>query len=58
MTAKGYTSPYFMRYKQAAALGAQVLASDKKFIFVAAAHAQRACDFLWGLQPAAAQQAA
>jgi antirestriction protein ArdC len=36
----------------------KVLASDKKFIFVAAAHAQRACDFLWSLQPAAEEQAA
>ena len=36
----------------------KVLASDKKFIFVAAAHAQRACDFLWSLQPSAEEQAA
>lgn len=36
----------------------KILASDRKFIFVAAAHAQRACDFLWSLQPAAAEQVA
>jgi antirestriction protein ArdC len=36
----------------------RILAGDRKFIFVAAAHAQRACDFLWSLQPAAAEQAA
>ncbi|MDN3564286.1 zincin-like metallopeptidase domain-containing protein, partial [Paeniroseomonas aquatica] len=36
----------------------RVLASDKKFIFVAAAHAQRACDFLWSLQPTAVEQVA
>jgi antirestriction protein ArdC len=29
----------------------RVLAQDKRFIFVAAAHAQRACDWLWSLQP-------
>jgi antirestriction protein ArdC len=28
-----------------------VLKQDKRFIFSAAAHAQRACDFLHGLQP-------
>lgn len=31
----------------------QVLADDSRFIFTAAAHAQRACDYLHGLQPAA-----
>ena len=36
----------------------EVLARDKKFIFAAAAQAQRACDFLWSLQPAAAEPAA
>jgi antirestriction protein ArdC len=30
----------------------QVLSADKRFIFTAAAHAQRACDFLHDLQPA------
>jgi antirestriction protein ArdC len=35
-----------------------VLASDKKFIFVAAAHAQRACDFLWTFQPSAEEAGA
>jgi antirestriction protein ArdC len=29
----------------------RVLGSDKRFIFAAAAHAQRACDYLWSLQP-------
>ncbi|WP_239512955.1 ArdC-like ssDNA-binding domain-containing protein, partial [Klebsiella aerogenes] len=29
MTAKGYTSPYFMTYRQAAALGAQVRKGEK-----------------------------
>ena len=28
----------------------QVLNGDKRFIFTAAAHAQRACDYLHGLQ--------
>lgn len=31
-----------------------VLKGDKRFIFTAAAHAQRACDYLHGLQPALA----
>jgi len=30
-----------------------VLANDKRFIFSAAAHAQRACAYLHGLQPQA-----
>lgn len=34
----------------------RVLASDKRFIFVAAAHAQRACDHLWSLQPTEQQE--
>ncbi len=29
----------------------EVLENDKRFIFSAAAHAQRACDYLQGLQP-------
>jgi len=36
----------------------QVLENDRRFIFTAAAHAQRACDYLHGLQPKAAAQAA
>lgn len=32
----------------------QALKQDRRFIFTAAAHAQRACDFLHGLQPASA----
>jgi antirestriction protein ArdC len=32
-----------------------VLASDKRFILVAAVHARRACDDLWSLQPQALQ---
>lgn len=36
----------------------QVLKSDKRFIFTAAAHAQRACDFLHQRQPAHAERAA
>jgi antirestriction protein ArdC len=35
-----------------------VLNNDKRFIFTAAAHAQRAADFLQGLQPAQAQDQA
>ncbi len=31
----------------------EVLNNDKRFVFIAAAHAQRAVDFLHGLQPAA-----
>jgi len=31
----------------------EVLKGDKRFIFTAAAHAQKACDFLHGLQPRA-----
>jgi antirestriction protein ArdC len=34
----------------------RLLASDKRFIFVAAAHAQRACDHLWRLQPTEQQE--
>lgn len=30
----------------------QVLKNDKRFVFSAAAHAQKACDHLWSLQPA------
>jgi antirestriction protein ArdC len=36
----------------------QVLKGDKRAIFQAAAHAQRAVDFLHNLQPAAEQEAA
>jgi antirestriction protein ArdC len=36
----------------------QVLKGDKRFIFTAAAHAQRACDFLHQRQPAPAERAA
>jgi antirestriction protein ArdC len=36
----------------------QVLTSDKRFIFTAAAHAERACDFLHQRQPAHAERAA
>jgi antirestriction protein ArdC len=36
----------------------QVLKSDKRFIFTAAAHAQRACDFLHQRQPAHTERAA
>jgi antirestriction protein ArdC len=36
----------------------QVLKGDKRFIFTAAAHAQRACDFLHQRQPARAERAA
>ena len=38
-----------LRQDSTACIGSwlRVLASDKRFIFVAAAHAQRACDFLW-----------
>ena len=36
----------------------EVLKHDKRFIFSAAAHAQRAADFLHGLQPAAKQERA
>ena len=36
----------------------QVLKGDKRFIFTAAAHAQRAADFLHGRQPADAERAA
>lgn len=41
-----------LREDSAAYIGSwlRVLASDKRFIFVAAAHAQRACDFLWIFQ--------
>jgi hypothetical protein len=35
-----------------------VLAGGKKLIFVAAAPARRACDFLWSLRPSAEKQAA
>ncbi len=31
----------------------EVLSNDKRFIFSAAAHAQRACAYLQGLQPQA-----
>lgn len=34
----------------------QVLKNDKRAIFTAAAHAQRAAEFLHGLQPAAGAQ--
>lgn len=34
----------------------EVLARDKRFIFVAAAYAQRACDYRWSLQSAAKDQ--
>jgi antirestriction protein ArdC len=42
-----------LRQDSAAYIGSwlRVLASDKRFIFVCAAHAQRACDHLWSLQP-------
>jgi antirestriction protein ArdC len=36
----------------------QVLRDDRRAIFTAAAHAQRACDFLLACQPAAAEVAA
>jgi antirestriction protein ArdC len=36
----------------------EVLKHDKRFVFTAAAHAQRAADFLHGLQPAAQERAA
>ena len=36
----------------------KVLKADKRAIFTAAGHAQRAADFLHGLQPAAAVEAA
>ncbi len=36
----------------------EVLKGDKRFIFTAASHAQKAADFLKGLQPSAQQQAA
>ncbi len=36
----------------------QVLQNDRRFIFAAAAHAQRACDFLHKLQPASEVRAA
>jgi len=35
-----------------------ILKGDKRAIFTAASHAQRAADFLHGLQPAAATEAA
>lgn len=35
----------------------QALKQDRRFIFTAAAHAQRACDFLHGLQPGSAPAA-
>ena len=42
-----------LRHDSTAYIGSwlRLLGGDKRFIFAAAAYAQRACDFLWSLQP-------
>jgi antirestriction protein ArdC len=62
-TASGYASPFWLTYRQATAFGAQVKRGErgalvvyadrfrnKRAIFTAAAHAQRASDYLHSLQ--------